>query len=142
MKKWRRSWLVVMQNTRVRWADALAGALIALDVTKDGVTNLKEAVGDLLDRRPRFTSKAEPEHLAEALEAQLCNLEWVASAAVRLREEGHIFSGEAFVAPHSDENLAHHLREAAQFLNHYDWRIYEVVVTAWPSDTTIESPML
>lgn len=43
------------------WADALAGALIALDVTKDGVTNLKEAVGDLLDRRPRFTSKAEPE---------------------------------------------------------------------------------
>lgn len=124
------------------WADALAGALIALDVTKDGVTNLKEAVGDLLDRRPRFTSKAEPEQLAEALEAQLCALEWVASAAVRLREEGHIFSGEAFVVPHSDENLAHHLREAAQFLNHYDWRIYEVVVTAWPSDATIESPML
>lgn len=98
-------------------------AVIALDVTKDGITNVKEAVGDLLDQRPRFTSKAEPEHLAEELEGQLCAMDWVASAAVRLREEGHIFSDEAFVVPHSDENLAQHLRVASQCLNQYDWLV-------------------
>jgi divalent metal cation (Fe/Co/Zn/Cd) transporter len=53
------------------WADALAAALIAIDVTKDGVVNLKEAVGDLLDRRPRFTSNTQPEPLAESLETAL-----------------------------------------------------------------------
>ncbi|MFW3614027.1 cation diffusion facilitator family transporter [Billgrantia antri] len=121
------------------WADALAGMLIALDVTKDGIMNLKEAVGDLLDRRPRFTSKAKPEGLAEQLEAKLFDLDWVASAAVRLREEGHIFSGEAFVTPHSDVNLSRRLREASQLLKHTDWRIYEVVVTALPSETEAAS---
>lgn len=116
------------------WADALAGIIIALDVTKDGVTNLKEAVGDLLDRRPRFTAKAKPEGLVEELEAKLCALDWVVSAAVRLREEGHIFSGEAFVVPRSNENLAERLCEASHFLTDHDWRIYEIVVTAAPHD--------
>ena len=116
------------------WADALAGAIIALDVTKDGVTNLKEAVGDLLDRRPRFTAKAEPEGLVEELEAKLCAMDWVVSAAVRLREEGHIFSGEAFVVPRSNEKLAERLSEASHFLSDHDWRIYEVVVSAAPHD--------
>lgn len=122
------------------WADALAGALIALDVTKDGINNLKEAVGDLLDRRPRFTAKAKPEGLAEQLEARLCDLDWVASAAVRLREEGHIFSGEAFVVPHGDENLSRHIGEATRLLKESDWRIYEVIVTALPRASDTSSP--
>lgn len=123
------------------WADGLAGALIALDVLKDGVTNLKEAVGVLLDRRPRFTGKAEPEGLAEELEAELCAMDWVVSAAVRLREEGHMFSGEAFVVPRSDENLTRRLREASHALNNYNWRIYEVVITAVPSEAEAASPV-
>lgn len=123
------------------WADALAGALIALDVTKDGIKNLKEAVGDLLDRRPRFTSKAKPEGLAEQLEGKLCELEWVASAAVRLREEGHVFSGEAFIVPHSDDNLSCHIQDAMQLLKESDWRIYEIIVTAIPKAGESNSPV-
>src|SRR5690606_4672471 len=38
------------------WADALAALVIGLDVAKDGFANLRQAVGDLLDRRPRHTS--------------------------------------------------------------------------------------
>lgn len=122
------------------WADALAGALIAVDVTKDGVANLREAVGDLLDRRPRFTAKAEPDGLAEELEAELLAMDWVVSAAVRLREEGHILSGEAFVVPRSDENLTRNLRDASHTLNSYHWRIHEVVITAVPSEAEAVSP--
>lgn len=122
------------------WADAVAAAIIALDVTKDGITNLKEAIGDLLDRRPHFTSREKPEHMEEALEAELCAMPWVAAASVRLREEGPIFSGEAFVTPHSNDDLARHLKEASQHLNNYDWRIYEVVVTAWPNEEHSPSP--
>lgn len=122
------------------WADALAGGLIALDVTKDGVKSLKGAIGDLLDRRPRFTSKSEPEGLEEELEAELCAMDWVDSAAVRLREEGHMFSGEAFVVPNSDEYLARRLREASRALSQHDWRIYEVVVTAVPDEADARSP--
>ncbi|WP_311063628.1 cation transporter [Halomonas sp. DWK9] len=111
------------------WADALAAAMIAIDVTKDGFINLKEAVGDLLDRRPRFTAETKPEHLAETLEIALKQYEWVADAAVRLREEGHVFSGEAFITPRHTHQLTEHLAAAEALLNHYDWRIYEVVVS-------------
>jgi len=121
------------------WADALAGGLIGIDVAKDGIKSLREAVGDLLDRRPRFTSKAEPEGVVEQLEAKLRAMDWVVSAEVRLREEGHIFSGEAFVVPHSNEDLARRLVEASRQLVDHDWRLYEVVVTVMPDDDATRS---
>ncbi|MBL3556477.1 MULTISPECIES: cation diffusion facilitator family transporter [Marinobacter] len=114
------------------WADAAAGAVIGLDVSKDGVKNVKEAVGDLLDRRPRFTSKSEPEQLEEDLEEKLRAMAWVAEAAVRLREEGHVFSGEAFVVPTAGEVLPQWVAEAMDSLTDSDWRIYEVVIVVVP----------
>lgn len=115
------------------WADAVAGGLIGLDVAKDGFKNLKAATGDLLDRRPQFTSTTEPEALAEQLEEKLRERDWIKDAAVRLREEGHVFSGEAFVVPYNDDNLTQNIGEATDLLTDYDWRIYEVVVTPVPS---------
>ncbi|QCF27536.1 cation transporter [Hydrocarboniclastica marina] len=115
------------------WADAVAGAIIGLDVTKDGFRNVGEAVGDLLDRRPQFTSGSKPEYLSERLEAKLKEQDWIKDVAIRLREEGHVFSGEAFIVPKSDDNLTRRIDEVADFLTDYDWRIYEVVVTPVPS---------
>ena len=34
------------------WLDAVAAALISLDITKDGVSNLRRAVVDLMDQTP------------------------------------------------------------------------------------------
>ncbi|MAM00197.1 MAG: cation diffusion facilitator family transporter [Alteromonadaceae bacterium] len=115
------------------WADAVAGAIIGLDVTKDGFRNVREAVGDLLDRRPQFTSGSKPEYLSERLEAKLKEQDWIKDVAIRLREEGHVFSGEAFIVPKSDDNLTRRIDEVADFLTDFDWRIYEVVVTPVPS---------
>lgn len=114
------------------WADALAGALISLDIISDGFKNLREAVGDTLDRHPRFTAKTEPSPLPEELAARLRAMPWVKHAEVRLREEGHVFSGEAFVVPHSDDNLTHNIAEATRALNQHDWRLYEIVITPLP----------
>lgn len=111
------------------WMDALAGALISLDIMLDGYRNLREATGDTLDRHPRFTSKVKPSELNANLEKRLLAMPWVEKAEVRLREEGHVFSGEAFVVPRSDENLSRHITEATRELIKQDWRLYEIVIT-------------
>ncbi len=115
------------------WADALAALIIGLDVARDGLANLKEAVGDLLDRRPRSISTGKPSGIEEKLEAELEKLQWVNQAGVRLREEGHVLCGEAFVVVRSDADLTRHLHEASQLLSQQDWRLLEIVVTSVPS---------
>lgn len=114
------------------WADALAALFIGLDVFRDGYGNVKEAVGDLQDRRPHSITTGKPEGLAEELESQLQLLGWVEQAAVRLREEGSVMSGEAFVVPESNQDLVNKLASARKMLQAYDWRLYEVVVVAVP----------
>ncbi len=114
------------------WADALAALFIGLDVLRDGYGNVKEAVGDLQDRRPHSINTGQPEGLAEELENQLKLLDWVTRAAVRLREEGSVMSGEAFVVPESNLDLVNKLATARKMLQNYDWRLYEVVVVAVP----------
>lgn len=111
------------------WMDALAGALISLDIMHDGYRNLREATGDTLDRHPRFTAKVQPSKLHETLEKRLLAMPWVEKAEVRLREEGHAFSGEAFVVPRSDENLSRNITNATRDLVKEDWRLYEIVIT-------------
>ncbi|HBA00428.1 MAG TPA: cation diffusion facilitator family transporter, partial [Halomonas sp.] len=70
------------------------------------------------------------------LEAELKQVDWVADAAVRLREEGHVFSGEAFITPRDSHRLIERIASAEAMLNHYDWRIYEVVVSVTPYDSS------
>lgn len=70
--------------------------------------------------------------LEEELENQLKQLGWVTRAAVRLREEGSVMSGEAFVVPESNLDLVNKLAIARNMLQNYDWRLYEVVVVAMP----------
>jgi len=56
------------------------------------------AVLDLVDRRPKKTGQSDWEHLPERICALLRGMDWAADAEARLREEGHIFMGEALVA--------------------------------------------
>jgi len=110
------------------WADAAAALVIGADVFRDGYTNIKEAVGDLLDRRPHSITTGKPEGLAEELEQRLELLSWVKQAAVRLREEGNVISGEAFVVPDCNLDLVARLECARKLLKSQDWRVYEIVV--------------
>ena len=55
-------------------------------------------------------------------------LDWVKDAEVRLREEGHVYFGEAFVVPVDDQDLVERLQRANRHLLDLDWRC-----TSWSS---------
>jgi hypothetical protein len=66
--------------------------------------------------------------LLERIEETLCDLDWVQDAQARLREEGHVFTGEALVIPRDEDDLVARLEGAARLLAELDWRFYDVVV--------------
>src|SRR5947209_9965848 len=87
------------------WADAVAGAVIALDIVRDGFIDVKGAISDLMDRRPQKLLGKGVDPLPEKLRAYLERQDWIVEAAVRLREDGRLFIGEAFVVPKEDRDL-------------------------------------
>lgn len=111
------------------WADGVAAGIISLDIVKDGATNLKNVVEDLMDRRPMTIDHKQPEDFPKRIAAALQQLDWVAAADARLREEGHVLNGEAFVVPKDEQHLIARLEEATDVVRAIDWRIGDVVVT-------------
>jgi cation diffusion facilitator family transporter len=110
------------------WADAVAAAVIGADITRDGVKNLRRAVTDLMDRRPTRYDGTDPHPVVGRAEEVLRGYEWVEDVELRMREEGHVMTGEALVVPASDEGLAARVEQAMAELRELDWRIQEIVV--------------
>lgn len=112
------------------WADSVAAGVIAIDVLKDGVTNVKNAIADLMDHRPTSVDSGEPLPVGEHVRAYCLSHAGVRDAQVRLREEGHLFSGEVFVVP-SDlpESPAKWLEDLATGASGLDDRLHDLTVT-------------
>jgi cation diffusion facilitator family transporter len=81
------------------WADAVAALFISVDIVHDGWKNVRAAVHDLMDARPRRHDAREYHPIVERMNAELSDCGWVERGAVRLREEGHVFTGEVLVVP-------------------------------------------
>jgi cation diffusion facilitator family transporter len=111
------------------WSDAAAAAFISIAITHDGVKNLRRVVLDLMDRRPTNVEDGGVHEVTDKLAARLRELPWVAEADVRLREEGHLFAGEAFIVPKSEDEPLLRIEEAKNAAGEVDWRLSEVVVT-------------
>ena len=110
------------------WADAVAGALISLDIVRDGVRNIRAAFGDLMDRMPRTYDDHEPDPIIAELHGTLERMDWVHSARVRLREEGHVYAGEAFVVPVDEDDLLDRCARAREQLMRENWKLQDLVV--------------
>lgn len=111
------------------WLDPLAAALVSADILKDGVGTLKTAVADLMDRRPKKTDESALEQLPKQVEDRLCSLDWVAEARVRMRDEGHIFIGEALVVPKpATPDLPVRIEQAVDAAKALDWRVHELTI--------------
>lgn len=110
------------------WADAAAAAFISLDILHDGYKNLKAVVSDLMDSRPKTVDDKAIDPLPARTETELKKLRWVRDASARFREEGHVYNGEVFVVPTSDDGLTEKLAEAQRALKALDWRIGDVVL--------------
>jgi hypothetical protein len=51
-------------------------------------------------------------------------------ARVRLREDGEILTGEAFVVPRDDNRMLDKIRQATEVANSVDWRLHDINVVA------------
>lgn len=118
------------------WMDSAAALLVSISIVKDGVTNLRTAVGALLDARAAPIGSDEPHPAISGLREAALQESWVAHAAVRMRDMGHLFQSEVFVVPSQMPTLAqldalrHRLREV-------DWKALDTVVvlaSALPED--------
>jgi divalent metal cation (Fe/Co/Zn/Cd) transporter len=120
------------------WGDAATAALISLNIIWDGWHNLRQVLGDLMDESPTELGGKEMEDLPGEMKEAAERLPWVAKASVRLREHGHLLSGEVFVVPQGDGELARRADAAAEQLKRMDWRLYSisVVPTADLDDST------
>jgi cation diffusion facilitator family transporter len=111
------------------WADGVAATVISLDITHDGYRNLKVAFADLMDKEPTVADHSRADPLPLWVKNELMLLDWVEDAEVRLREEGHVFAGEAFVVPVDDHDLVDRIEQANRRLLELDWRLHELVIT-------------
>jgi divalent metal cation (Fe/Co/Zn/Cd) transporter len=108
------------------WADAVAAALISLDITHDGISNLRRTVVDLMDQSPTTIDQDDVDPLRDKLTSMLQELDWVSEVEVRLREEGQVWFGEAFVVPSDETNITENIEGALEQARDLDWRIYDL----------------
>ena len=110
------------------WADAVAAGIISMDILHDGAKNLKSVIADLMDSRPTTVDDKAVDPLPARAETELKKLGWVTDAIARMREEGHIFDGEIFIVPSSEQDLVARLAEAQELVRKLDWRVRDVVI--------------
>jgi cation diffusion facilitator family transporter len=114
------------------WADSVAASIISIDIVRDGWKNLRVAVDDLMDKEPTVVDHSRADPLPLWIKNELMLLDWVKDAEVRLREAGHVFTGEAFVVPVDNDDLVGRLERANQHLLDLDWRLHELVISPVP----------
>ncbi|GAA1033460.1 cation transporter [Virgisporangium ochraceum] len=120
------------------WADAVAAVVIGADIVRDGVKTTRAAVANLMDNRPRVVDGSEPHPLPDQILAGVRDLDWIADAYLRIREEGHVFAGELLVVPTSDvTDLVPRLEKLGEWVRSMDWRMHDLVVAPV---TKIEKP--
>jgi cation diffusion facilitator family transporter len=111
------------------WADSVAAIVIALDVAYEGQKYLRESVADLMDDRPKTHDEGEPHPVLDRMREELAATEWVKEAVLRMREAGHVMTGDVWVVPSEDDALAERVEELTERLHSLDWRIHDVVVS-------------
>jgi len=110
------------------WADATAAAVISVQIVREGWQSLRQVIGDLMDEAPTKLGTHELEELPERVRHEVERLDWVRAAAVRLREHGHLVTGEVFVVPRSDAGLVSNIEASLRAIQKIDWRLHSITV--------------
>lgn len=113
-------------------ADPLAALFIGIEVTRDGFQHMRGFTVHLMGEAPQELSYGGALGVIPQLEECLRGQEWVRDARVRLREEGRVFFGEAFVVPVADTVSVDDVTGATRDLYAEDWRIQDMVITLVP----------
>ena len=111
------------------WGDAASAAFVSLEIVRDGWESMRQVVRDLMDESPTQLGASELEDVPARLKRAAERMAWVERAAVRLREQGHILTGDVFVVPRdgaalSGAELVTNVGRAAEELRQLDWRLH------------------
>ena len=85
-----------------------------------------------MDRTPKRVDDEAYDELVFQVQDMFENLEWVAQAEVRLREEGQVYFGEAFVIPKenfSTPDLLEKAEAAKRKAQALSWRIFDLTIS-------------
>jgi len=111
------------------WADYAAALLISVSILRDGIRNLRGAVGALIDTRAHTVDDSAPDPLNRRIDTYLKGLPWVREAASRVRDEGHVFHIESFVVPAGGTHPSlEALEEARKECAALDWKVQDLVI--------------
>ena len=108
------------------WADATAAAVISIEIVKDGYVNLRNSVAQLMNKRPSDIESQRKDEVVDKLQEALQRLDWVRQARVRLREDGDVLIGEAFIEMRDERDVLERMAEAREFVRTVDWRLHDV----------------
>lgn len=111
------------------WMDAVAAIFISISIIKDGFTNLKSAIADLMERRPQDVKNKNPDPLIQEICDRVQKWHWVNDAQVRFREHGQVYFGEIYIIPKPLQNMEVLMTEGKKEIEAYHWKIYDVTLT-------------
>lgn len=109
------------------WADGAAALVISTSILRDGWRQVTGSAGDLMDREARSFDDAQVHPLTDQVLALAGRRSWVATAACRIRDLGHVFHAEVFVVPLGGVTVEQ-CAELADAVRALDWKLADVVV--------------
>ena len=126
------------------WLDAVAALFISFTILSDGVKNMRSAIRDLMDARATTFDNARPDPVIGQVEEYLADLDWVAEAGARVRDQGHVLHVECFVVPVDGRDPAVEVLTRARIACvELDWRLQDLVivpVAELPEEVAAASP--
>ena len=109
------------------WLDAVMAILISISVISDGYKNLKNAIEDLMDRRPQKVNSKGEDPLLEELTKLIERWDWIEDFEARFREHGQVYFCEIKVVSHVSD-ISHYIKKSTDQLEAYHWKVHEVFI--------------
>ena len=120
---------LVLVSFGLWWGDALAAVLISAEIIRSGWSELRTALGDIMDSKPQNVLSKEDEDVPARITDFLRRQPWVDDVIVRVRERGREFTAEAHVIPGHEEDLVDRITEAASKSREIDRRLAELTIS-------------
>lgn len=109
------------------WADSAAALFISFSVLKDGVSRVKIATLDLMDRYPKNIKGNTEDELINEIQQNVASWPWVQDAAVRFRESGQVYFGQIAVVPKGTYSLKD-IEQGYETVRKIHWKVYDFTI--------------
>lgn len=110
------------------WADATVGVIISLSIMKDGLSNLKQSVLDLLDEVPKTLGSTKTDKLLNEVKSLILEEKWIKDANIRFRDEGHVFFGDIIIHLKDKHVSIEKIKNLQHKIEKFHWRLHDVVI--------------